>query len=100
LNPTKLSPKRKKAAEQRLKEFPDQEFWRQVFSKIPKTPFLRGENDRKWKASFDWLLRPDSATKVMEGFYGKTDAEVNPLSEPPPHRDIFANYKPRGDNAI
>lgn len=36
---------------------------------IPKSPFLMGKNDRQWKADFDWLLRPDACTKLIEGGY-------------------------------
>lgn len=36
---------------------------------IPKSPFLMGKNDRQWKANFDWLLRPDACTKLIEGGY-------------------------------
>lgn len=31
------------------------------------SPFLIGENDRGWKADFDFLLRVDKATAILEG---------------------------------
>lgn len=37
---------------------------------IPRTPFLCGENDRGWKADFDFLLQPKSFTRILEGSYG------------------------------
>ncbi len=37
---------------------------------IPRTPFCLGENDRGWKANFDFLLQPTSFTKLLEGTYG------------------------------
>ncbi|MCB1441762.1 MAG: hypothetical protein KDJ72_01970 [Methyloceanibacter sp.] len=36
---------------------------------IPSSAFLRGDNDRGWKASFDWLLQPASFNKLAEGAY-------------------------------
>lgn len=38
---------------------------------IPRTPFLCGENDRGWKADFDFLLQPKSFTRILEGSYGR-----------------------------
>lgn len=38
--------------------------------RIPQTPFLCGENDRGWKADFDFLLQPKSFTRILEGSYG------------------------------
>jgi hypothetical protein len=39
------------------------------------SPFCRGETgDRGWRASFDFLLKPDTATKVLEGKYDDADA--------------------------
>jgi hypothetical protein len=37
---------------------------------IPRTPFLCGENDRGWKADFDFFLQPKSFTRILEGSYG------------------------------
>jgi len=37
--------------------------------KSGKTPFLTGDNDRKWVANIDWFLRPDSVMRVLEGYY-------------------------------
>lgn len=37
---------------------------------IPRSPFLRGENPRGWRADFDWMLEPKNFTKLQEGNYG------------------------------
>lgn len=49
-------------------------FWRENFEAacrcILASDFCRGVNDRRWKASFDWLVeRPDAVSKLMEGRY-------------------------------
>lgn len=43
--------------------------WREAILKIPDSPFLRGENDRGWKANVEWFLRPETLTKILEGNY-------------------------------
>lgn len=60
---------RQRHIQARLKSHPDEAYWSAVIGKIAVTPFCLGQNDRNWKASFDWLLRPDSAARVLEGKY-------------------------------
>lgn len=36
---------------------------------IERSSFLCGENDRGWRADFDFLLQPKSFTKLIEGAY-------------------------------
>lgn len=41
-----------------------------LFRKVSESNFLNGDNDRSWKASFDWLFENDKNwVKVMEGNY-------------------------------
>lgn len=62
--------KRWKSAKARLKKKPDLEYWRQVITKMNLSLFLRGNGkDDGWKANFDFLIRPDTPTKVLEGNY-------------------------------
>lgn len=37
--------------------------------RVRASPFLRGDNDRGWRASLDFLLKPESFAKLMEGAY-------------------------------
>ena len=67
-----LNPARLKAARLRLKEHPDSDYWHEVFRAIRASPFCLGSNDRGWRANFDWLLRPGSADKALEGHYQNT----------------------------
>lgn len=54
----------------RLKKRYEKESFRQfsqIIEAIKKQRFLRGENDRNWKISFDWLLKNDTNyLKVLE----------------------------------
>jgi hypothetical protein len=54
----------------RWKERPDEAFWRGVIDRVNRTDFCLGKNDRKWVADIEFLCRPDTANKIMEGKYG------------------------------
>jgi len=41
----------------------------EAIAAIPRSPFLLGQNDRGWQASFDWFLEPRNLTKLTEGTY-------------------------------
>jgi hypothetical protein len=64
-----LSSERIKSANQRFKEFPDEEFWTEVVKRIAESSFCTGNNDRGWKADFDFFLRPGTHLAVNEGKY-------------------------------
>jgi hypothetical protein len=63
-----LNASRRTKAKARLRERPLSE-WREVIERIARSSFCRGQNDRGWRASPDWLLQPDTAAKVLEGKY-------------------------------
>ena len=56
----------------RLVEEPDPLVWASIVQRIAASPFCCGENDRGWRASFDWLIQPDTLLKVLEGKYDPT----------------------------
>ena len=69
--PRELTNGRVKKIRQRLIIHPDPEWWKRVFTLANKTTFLRGENERRWKADLDWFVTNDeNAVKVIEGKYG------------------------------
>lgn len=68
---TKVGGKRKTLADARAKENPSEDYWAGVLTRISNSPGLLGKNDRGWTATFDWLVEPMSAAKVMEGKYDK-----------------------------
>lgn len=63
-----LTDKRKKAIKAFLKDFTAEQF-REICTKANANAFLTGQNDRAWKADFDFLLRPDKAARILEGGY-------------------------------
>ncbi len=51
------------------------DYFRAAVSKAAHTPFLCGENDRGWRATFDWFIANDTnAVKVSEGRYDSVAA--------------------------
>lgn len=67
----KLTPARRRALKVRLHEYPELEAWQRAFRTIRESPFLLGDNQRAWKADFDFLLQAKSFTKLTEGAYGQ-----------------------------
>jgi len=64
----KLTEGRKKHLKARIKEYGVESVLCMI-DKAEKSDFLHGENDRKWKADFDWLINPNNYIKVIEGKY-------------------------------
>ena len=64
-----LSSKRKSMATSRIKGSPNVKYWSTVVRRLAASSFCNGDNDRGWVASFDFLLKPDTHIKVMEGKY-------------------------------
>lgn len=52
----------------------------EVFRKAQASSFCTGQNDRHWKADFDWLLNESNLVKVLEGKYD------NPAAAKPPEK--------------
>ncbi|MCK5488235.1 MAG: HNH endonuclease [Desulfobacterales bacterium] len=69
-----MSKQRKAKLKTRWGEHPNLEWWQALFETVEQIPFCCGDNDRGWKASFDWLVANDTnALKVMEGKYFKQE---------------------------
>ena len=65
---SKTTGKRKTALKARIAEH-GIEHMTEAISRMRQSSFCQGENDRQWRANFDWLLRPDTVTKLLEGQY-------------------------------
>lgn len=65
---TKLSDARKKAIKARLQQYSLEDF-KKLFDMAESSSFLKGQNDRNWLASFDWLLKDANMAKVLDGNY-------------------------------
>lgn len=68
----KLTDKRNKAIDNFIKEFTEEQF-KQICQKANTTDFLIGKNDKGWKADFDFIMRIDKATAILEGKYNNAN---------------------------
>lgn len=66
----KMTEKRKKAITNFLKEFSEDQF-EEICQIANISEFLTGNNDRNWKADFDFIMRIDKATAILEGKYSQ-----------------------------
>lgn len=55
------------------------EFWAAVEGSLAASPFLRGENNRGWRANFDFFMQQSSFQKVLDGVYRQERSE--PMTE-------------------
>ena len=44
---------------------------RKILQIIGNNPFLRGQNEKGWRATGEWLLKPENAEKVLSGHYDR-----------------------------
>jgi len=44
-----------------------------------ESSFLNGQNDKAWKADFEWIMRPQNFVKIMEGKYVAMKQDNNDL---------------------
>lgn len=73
----KLSDTRKNKIRNRIKEMGGEEkaepILRQIFTNLQNSAFLKGDNKRGWRATFDWVFANDENwVKVLENNYDKT----------------------------
>lgn len=73
-----LSDKRKAAIRARIHSggytFAD---FQRLFRKAEASAFLRGENKKNWRATFDWLLADANMAKVLDGNYDDNRSTVS-----------------------
>lgn len=66
---SKCGATRQRAISARWKENPDPEYWAKVVKRIAQSNFCTGKNTTKWSANFDFLIKPETQNKVLEGNY-------------------------------
>ena len=85
----KITEKRKVAINKCLKEKIDEEVFKQICIKANQSNFLIGENDRNWKADFDFVTRSDKAMQILEGKYENRQKSNNIFYEIGKEEGIF-----------
>lgn len=79
-----VSPSRLRKLQARRKDEFFAANWQAAIDRICQSAFCRGQNDRGWRADFDWFLQPDTAAKVLEGKY-----DDRPAAKPEPQRNCI-----------
>lgn len=46
-----------------------EEGWRQMCEHVAASQFLRGQNDRRWRATLGWACKANNYAKIIEGAY-------------------------------
>lgn len=77
-----LSDKRRRGLAARTQDAFFVEHFPEAVAKISESRFCLGENDRGWKADFDWFLKPGTIEKVIEGKYDNPARTVSRRKEP------------------
>lgn len=52
-----------------------------LFQKAEASDFLKGENDRKWAASFEWLIEDQNMAKVLNGNFDNRKSKTDAFSD-------------------
>lgn len=63
-----LSEARKKAIRARLNCYTYEDIL-EAFSIAENSDFLKGQNNRNWRADFDWIMKDTNMAKILEGKY-------------------------------
>lgn len=71
-----ISAGRKRAISARMRDPFFRDNFSEAIERIAKSDFCTGVNDRGWRADFDFLLRPETIVKVMEGKYDNRRSAV------------------------
>ena len=76
-----LTEKRKTSIRKFLKELTVEQL-KEICQKANESSFLIGDNGRGWKADFDFIMRVDKASEILEGRFDNSDkAQNKPVSE-------------------
>ena len=74
----KLSDSRKKMIKARLNTYSIEDIQR-AFELAEESDFLKGQNNRNWSATFDWMMKDTNLAKILEGNYSnKIQSNHNP----------------------
>ena len=72
----KANTNRYKMLKARINEFGIEKVIEAIES-INNSDFLKGQNDRAWIITFDWFIKPNNFTKVLEGNYLNKGGSIN-----------------------
>lgn len=59
--------------------------WIKIMGKVARSSFCQGKNKENWKANFQWLIKPGTSDKILNGNYDdpeKVRKEIKQYEEP------------------
>jgi predicted phage replisome organizer len=78
-----LSDKRKKEIKACVNNGITRADFRRAFEKAQESSFMKGNNNRGWQASFDWIIKLNNLVKILDGNYdNKQNAPTSPKFAP------------------
>lgn len=84
-----LSEARKKAIKARMNSGYNLKDFEKLFKLAEESSFLKGKNDRDWRATFDWLIKDANMAKVLDGNYS------NSIKKKITKNNSFCNFEQR-----
>ena len=92
-----LTPQRKRSLEARLREH-GLDGWRTAMANLTSSKHCRGENDRGWRADFEFCLQAKSLARLIEGAYGTAIHEIAKPSDPNPVNGVaWGWWRPKAE---
>nr|WP_207717086.1 helix-turn-helix domain-containing protein [Clostridium beijerinckii] len=85
---------RYKLLQARLKEYGQDEIL-QAIENIKCSSFLKGQNNKNWTVTFDWLVKPNNFIKILEGNYVDKENPVKIAKNKDVQPLRFNNFEPR-----
>ena len=70
-----ITGERQKAVKARWKENPNLDTFKELFEIAESSSFMKGNNDRNWKADFDFMMNPNKFNNILEGKYNKGESK-------------------------
>lgn len=89
---TKLSDARKKAIKARLNTYTVEDF-QKLFELAESSSFLKGQNNRNWSATFDWLIKDTNMAKVLDGNYADNSSSYRNIMQQSQEDDGYKFYE-------
>jgi len=77
---TSIQNQRRAMVRARIAEFGKEAFV-QAIERAARSDFLKGQNNKNWQMTFDWLIKPNNFTKVLEGNYDNKDNQTTGNNE-------------------
>lgn len=100
---TKLTQSRKSSINARLRDgYTEQDIF-SAFDTVCNSDFLCGNNDRGWKADFDWVMKPNKFVEIIEGKYTRNNEvrkQEKPIKVEPEREPMTPEQLAMADDAL